>query len=192
MNSYAIFAILLLFAGLAVLVAEVFLPSGGLLFCITAVALITSVSFAYAAWWQSNPAAFWTFCAFLLMMIPAVVIVAFSWLPRTRFGKKILLEAPEPEQLTPYAEQSVRLSQLVGKSGVTNTLLNPGGMVTVEGERHHAFTDGLLLDPGVPIEVVDVRGTRLLVRPPSNKMAAPGDAGDDEAPPLDFDIPEET
>lgn len=189
MNSYAIFAILLLFAGLAVLVAEVFIPSGGLLFCVTAVTLIASVSFAYAAWWQSNPPAFWAFCSFLLMMIPAVVIGAFSWLPRTRFGKKILLEAPDLEQVTPFAAETARLNQLIGKRGVTQTLLSPGGMVAIEGARHHAFTEGLLLDPGVEIEVVEVRGTRLVVRPPVNRPVAPLKSPDEES--LDFEVPQD-
>jgi membrane-bound serine protease (ClpP class) len=191
MNSYAIFAILLLFAGLAVLVAEVFIPSGGLLFCVTAAALITSVGFAYAAWWQSNPAAFWTFCGFLLMMIPAVVIGAFSWLPRTRFGKKILLDAPDLEQLTPFVEETARLTELIGKRGVTQTLLNPGGIVTIDGERHHAFTEGLLLDPGVEIEVAEVRGTRLVVRPPSARTRNSSEAERTPSP-LDFEVPQDS
>jgi len=189
MNSSAVFAILLLFAGLIVLVAEVFIPSGGILFCITTVTLIASVSFAYAAWWQTNPLAFWFFCGFELMMVPAVVIGAFSVLPRTRFGKKILLEAPELDQLTPFAAETARLTQLIGRRGVTQTLLNPGGMVQVAGERHHAFTDGLLLDPGIEIEVVEVRGSRLLVRTAVNSPAADTSFPIPASTPLDFDLP---
>ena len=34
------------------------------------------------------------------------------------------------------------------KTGKTLTLLNPGGLVLVDGERMHAETRGLLLDPG--------------------------------------------
>ncbi len=39
------------------------------------------------------------------------------------------------------------------------TLLSPGGMVRVRDERLHAFTEGVLINMGEPIEVVAVRGT---------------------------------
>lgn len=187
MNSYGIFAILLLLVGIAILAAEVFIPSGGMLFLTTAVVLGASVWFAYAAWWNSNPEAFWIFCGFLLMAVPASLIAAFSLLPRTKFGKKILLDAPDLEQVTPFAKETARLSQLIGSHGVTQTLLNPGGIVVIDGERYHAFTDGLMLDPGVDVEVAEVRGTRLLVRVPSHRAA---DESASETP-LDFDVPQE-
>jgi membrane-bound serine protease (ClpP class) len=189
MDSYAVFAFLLLLAGILILAAEVFIPSGGLLFCVTAISLTASVFCAYAAWWKSNPQAFWSFCGFLLMMVPAVVIAAFTLLPRTKFGKKILLEAPELDHVTPFAKESAHLAQFVGRRGMTQTLLNPGGMVLIEGERHHAFTDGLMVEPGTPVEVAEVRGTRLLVRIPT-KPSGVDSAGASEPAPLDFEIPQ--
>jgi membrane-bound ClpP family serine protease len=187
MDSYAIFAFLLLLAGILVLAAEVFIPSGGLLFCVTLVTLAASICCAYAAWWKTNPQAFWTFCGFLLMMVPATVIAAFLLLPRTKFGKKILLDAPDLDHVTPFAKESARLAQLVGRRGTTQTLLNPGGMVLIDGARHHAFTDGLLIEPGTVVEVAEVRGTRLLVRIPSGARV---DTAPPEAAPLDFELPQ--
>ncbi len=189
MDSYAVFAFLLLFAGIAILAAEVFIPSGGLLFCVMVVTLVASIWCAYAAWWKTSPQAFWGFCGFLLMMIPAALVGAFTALPHTKFGKKMLLEAPELEQVTPFAKESARLAQLVGSRGTTQTLLNPGGMVNINGERLHAFTDGLLVEPGIEVEVAEVRGTRLLVRIPlhhanNHAVASP------EPAPLDFEIPQ--
>jgi membrane-bound ClpP family serine protease len=190
MDSYAIFAFLLLFAGIAVLAAEVFIPSGGLLFCVMVATLAASVCCAYAAWWKSNPQAFWGFCGFLLMMIPAGLVGAFTLLPKTKFGKRILLDAPELEQVTPFAKESARLEQLVGRRGTTQTLLNPGGMVNIDGERLHAFTDGLLIEPGQEVEVAEVRGTRLLVRIPLNHAADNNGTASPEPAPLDFEIPQ--
>jgi membrane-bound ClpP family serine protease len=190
MNSYAVFAILLLIVGILVLAAEVFIPSGGMLFLTTAIVLAASIWCAYAAWWHTYPEAFWIFCGFLLMLVPASLIGAFTLLPRTKFGKKMLLDAPEPEQLTPFAKETERLKRLVGMQGLAQTLLNPGGIVVVDGERYHAFTEGLMLDPGAPVEVVEIRGTRLLVRPPSKRAAAPAGAEPTESPPLDFEVPQ--
>lgn len=186
MDSYAVFAFLLLIAGILILAAEVFIPSGGLLFCVTAVTLTASVCCAYAAWWQSNPQAFWSFCGFLLMMVPAAVIGAFTLLPRTKFGKRILLDAPDLEQVTPFVKESARLAKLVGRRGTTQTLLNPGGIVLIDGERLHAFTDGLMAEPGTVVEVAEVRGTRLLVRISTKPLSA----NSPEPAPLDFEIPQ--
>ena len=187
MDSYAIFAILLLIAGLAVLTAEVFIPSGGLLFCITAIILAGSVYCAYVAWGTTDNRAFFAFCGLLLMLIPTALIGAFSLLPHTRFGKKMLLEAPDLESVTPYVKETARLEQLVGRAGVTQTLLNPGGMVLVDGERYHAFTDGLLLEPQAPVQVVSVRGTRLLVRPATESSWTKRTEAQEL--PFDFEIP---
>src|SRR4029079_1564835 len=133
--------------------------SGGLLFCVMVATLAASVFCAYAAWWKSNPQAFWGFCGFLLMMIPAGLVGAFTLLPRTKFGKRILLDAPDLDQVTPFAKESARLAKLIGRRGTTQTLLNPGGIVLIDGERLHAFTDGLMAVPGTVVEVAEVRGT---------------------------------
>lgn len=189
MDSYALYAFLLLFAGIAILAAEVFIPSGGLLFCVMTVMLIASVVCAYAAWWKTSPQAFFAFCGLLLMLVPSTLVGAFALLPRTKFGKKILLEAPDLDHVTPFAKESARLAELVGRQGQTLTLLNPGGMVSIDGERLHAFTDGLLLEPGTPVEVVQVRGSRLLVRPLSRSATEMAEAPS-EPEPLDFQIPQ--
>ena len=78
--------------------------------------------------------------------------------------------------------------------GQAQTLLNPGGMVLVEGERLHAFTEGILVEPQSPVEVLEIRGTRLLVRPvdrfaPSAEEVAEG--GPQIPRPIDFELPGE-
>ncbi|MBL8850205.1 MAG: NfeD family protein, partial [Planctomycetaceae bacterium] len=92
------------------------------------------------------------------------------------------------------------LGQLIGQAGTAVTPLVPGGMVSVAGERLHAFTEGLLVEAGGDVEVVAVRGTRVLVRPkspehPASSTAEPGGlpvarADAAVAPPLDFDVPQ--
>lgn len=165
MDSNAVFAVLLLIVGLAILCAEIFVPSGGLLGVITFLSLIVSLIFAYRAWGTSHPNVFGVFCVMLLLLVPTVIGFGFYMLPRTSFGKRVLLEAPESKDLTPYAEESRHLENLIGRFGIASTMLNPGGLVIVDGERLHAFSEGLSVDPGQSVEIVDVRGTRVVVRP---------------------------
>ena len=175
MDSNAVFAILLLIVGLSILVAEVFIPSGGLLGITTFFTLIVSLVFAYRAWGTSHPNIFGAFCVLLLLLVPTALGFGLYMLPRTSFGKKVLLEAPELQYLTPFSKESQRIEKLVGQFGTTLTMLNPGGLVNVGGERLHALTEGLSIESGVSIEIVDVRGTRVVVRegiPPDKPLSS--------------------
>jgi membrane-bound serine protease (ClpP class) len=190
--DYGQLAIVLLLAGLGVLVLEVFVPSGGALAIITTITLCLSLVCAYAAWYERYPAMWWTFCGLVVLLIPSTLIGAFVVLPRTRIGKRALLVAPDADDLVPYTEEAARLAKLVGKYGTAVTLMSPGGMVEVQGERVHAFSEGLVIEPGESVEIVEIRGTRVLVRPAEPPESA---AGLEDAPSskqtLDFDLPEE-
>lgn len=189
MDSNAAFAILLLITGIGVLTAEIFVPSGGLLGVITFVALVMSVIFAYRAWGTSHPNYFIAFCGAILVLVPTAVGTAFYILPKTAMGKKILLEAPEAERLTPFAQQAHHLQSLVGQYGRTVSPLTPGGLVMVNGERLHAISEGITIDSNSSIEVIEVHGTRLLVRPASPPAVnASGSA--EPSSRLDFEFPQ--
>lgn len=189
MDSNAVFAVLLLLLGLAVLSAEVFIPSGGLLGLITFISLLVSLGFAYKAWGTSHPNVFWSFCGMLLLLVPTVIGFAFYMLPRTSLGKKVLLEAPEASTLTPYLEETRRLEKLVGQFGTAVTMLNPGGLVNVDGRRLHAISEGLMIDSGESVEVIAVQGSHVVVRAgkPVTRDSASPEMTEENASPLDFD-----
>lgn len=189
MDSNAVFAILLLFVGIGILTAEVFIPSGGLLGLTTFFTLLVSIIFAYRAWGVSSPNIFWAFCALLLVLVPTALGTAFYVLPKTSMGKRVLLEGPTYEEVTPFVEESRHLQQLVGQFGRTVSPLNPGGIVNVNGERLHAFSEGLIVESGSSVEVIDVRGSRLLVRPAEPPVLATGEQAEPSSR-LDFEIPQ--
>ena len=193
-ESYGVYAIVLLIAGLVILVFEVFVPSGGILAVTTTVVLILSACCAFAAWFHEYPAVWWTYCALLVLLIPTTLGSTFYMLPKTSVGKKVLLEAPELSHVEPFVDESARLEKLVGRRGQALTLLNPGGMVLVDGERLHAFSEGILIEPQTEVEVLEIRGTRLLVATVEESASDDevADAGPDAPRPidLDFEMPE--
>lgn len=195
MGTYALLAIVLLIVGLLLLLAEVFVPSGGILGAITIALLIGATFYAWSAWGRSQPRVFWLFLATLLVLVPSTLIGAFRMLPQTRFGKRVLLEAPSPEQLEPFANESARLERFVGRIGEALSVLSPGGMVTIDGNRLHAFTEGLVVEQHEPVRIVAVRGTRVLVRSVSpDELAAlsrPSEKTGRDARSMDFDLPDE-
>lgn len=185
MDGNSLLAIGLLLLGVLLLVTEVFIPSGGLLGLITTGVFISSIVCAWAAWGTSNPPLFWAFVGSLVVIIPSAVVGAFSVLPRTRFGKRMLLEAPTLDQVTPLQEQTARLNRLLGVRGRAVTPLVPGGMVEVDEQRVHALSEGLLIDAGTEIQVISVRGPKVIVRAASEATGAT----DREADPLDLPRP---
>ncbi|OYW20791.1 MAG: hypothetical protein B7Z55_06790 [Planctomycetales bacterium 12-60-4] len=192
-ESYGLLAVLLLVVGLIILVAEVFIPSGGVLAILTTITLCLSLACAYAAWYQRYPAAWWGFCGLVVLTIPTTLGSAFYIFPKTAMGRRVLLEAPDATELEPYADEIARLEQHIGKFGKTLTMLNPGGLVVVGNERLHAFSEGQMVDPGCSIEVLEIRGMRVLVRPgePPDPGPQTNVALTDRNPAVDFDLPTE-
>jgi len=200
--SFEVLAILLFVVGCGLIVAEVFIPSGGMILLMCVVSFLASVWCAYKAWW-GMPWYFGTYVASLVVFIPGILFGLYRLLEDTSMGDRVLLSAPDPEDVTPYQREEEHLLGFVGQRGTAITRLMPGGLVEVDGERLHAFTEGLMIDQAAPVKVVAVRGTRVLVKPSddledlaasdSREDVSRGRASDDDPsnpPPLDFDVPQ--
>jgi len=199
--SYEFLAILLLVVGCGLIVAEVFIPSGGMILVLCVVTFVAAIWFAYKAWWGVSTAYFTTYIVGMVVLIPGLLMGLYKVLNDTKVGDRILLAGPDLDDVTPYQNEQARLVQLVGQAGTAVTPLVPGGMVSVGGERLHAFTEGLLVEQGGEIEVVAVRGARVLVRPRSAASSQSAGANPESVlsalpdvatapPPLDFDVPQ--
>ena len=53
---------------------------------------------------------------------------------------------------------------LIGKIGVTKTILNPEGTIFIHGERWQASTDGEIIKEGEEVEVLELSGLQLTVK----------------------------
>lgn len=198
--NYEFLAILLLILGCGLIIAEVFIPSGGMILVMCVISFVTSFWCAYKAWWGDSPGYFTTYVISLLVLIPGVLAGLYKVLNDTRVGDRILLSGPELQDVTPYQHEEARLTEYLGHRGQTITLLTPGGMVRVNGERLHAVSEGVMIQPGADIEIVAVRGTRVLVREVTGDSDPAVDAETSllaeaeprAAPPapLDFDVPQ--
>lgn len=164
MEFSVLLAFFLLATGLALIVAEVFIPSGGVITALATVCFGFAGYYAYSAWWDSSQPKFWAFTGSALALIPATAALTLWMLSRTRLGNRVLLEAPKREEVDPYARDAEKRSALVGQLGRAVTLMAPGGLVDVGGERHHAVAEGVMLEPGQAVKVVAVRGNRIVVR----------------------------
>jgi len=56
-------------------------------------------------------------------------------------------------------------SDLLSRTGVAITQLRPSGAAFINGKRVDVITEGMLIEPGAAIKVVEVEGIRVVVRP---------------------------
>ncbi len=200
--DYSTLAILFLAVAIVLAFAEVFIPSSGMISVLAVISLLVSIWCAWKAWWETDPTLWWSYVAAVVVLMPSTIGGAFYLLARTRVGRKVMLEAPTPDEVKGYAQQEEHLKQLLGKKGQTLTMLNPGGMVSVAGERHHCESEGMIVDPREDVVVVAIKGNRLVVRkaalveesaPPqttfTDEMTAGRHEAGTESKQLDFELP---
>jgi membrane-bound serine protease (ClpP class) len=160
-----ILVILLVLAGICLIFAELFLPSGGIIAVMCVCCFLASGYFAHKAWYGTQSLYWWIYLGSVALLIPATIVGAFQILTRTALGNRVLLAAPSQDEVTPYQREQQHLTSLINQRGIALNLMTPGGLVKVNGERLHAISDGLMIEPDTEVVVVAVQGTRVHVRP---------------------------
>lgn len=149
-------AIILLLVGCALVVLEVFIPSGGILGLLSGLSILASVIFAFRRDMTSGVA----LLVIAMFAVPSVLALAFKIWPMTPLGKAFLGELPREEDLKPVDTRR----ELVGRWGVARSKMLPSGSVLVDGQWLDAVAQGDAIEPGEPVIVVEVRGNRVVVR----------------------------
>lgn len=157
-----VWIVALLLVGLAVLVLEVFVPSGGVLGFLSVLAIGAAVVMAFM---EQGAAAGLAVLALAFVAVPAVLAFAFRWFPDTPLGRRVLPPPPAAEDVLPAAEHRRRLRELVGRHGRVTSELVPWGEVTIDGLACDALSEGGPIAAGAEVEAVRVEGRGLVVRP---------------------------
>jgi membrane-bound ClpP family serine protease len=157
-----VWIVALLVVGLAVLVLEVFLPSGGVLGFLSVLAIGAAIVMAFT---QQGAAAGLAVLVISFVAVPAVLALAFRWFPDTPLGRRVLPPPPGADDVLPAAEHRRRLRDLVGRWGRVTSELMPWGEVTIDGLVHEAISESGPIAAGAEVEAVAVEGRGLVVRP---------------------------
>jgi len=163
----------LLVVGLAVMVLEVFVPSGGVLGLVSVVAIGAAVVTAFV---EQGTGFGLAVLAVACVAVPTVLGAAFRWFPETPLGRRVLPPPPEPDDVAPHARQRRLLRGLVGLTGRSTSEMLPWGSVTVNGLACEAVAEGGPIAGDTEVEVVGVQGTKLVVRPAGAAGPSPGGA----------------
>jgi membrane-bound ClpP family serine protease len=154
-------AILLLLVGCALVVLEVFIPSGGIIGILSAIAFIGSIVLAFQTSPTTGPTVGLIFAAFTVFAVPALIALAFKYWPKTPMGKAFLGELPTDEEILPHDPRR----ELLGRVGVTRSKMLPSGTVEIDGQMVDAVSQGQAIEPGAYVVVIEVRANRVVVRP---------------------------
>jgi membrane-bound ClpP family serine protease len=151
--------LLLLAFGLIFLIAEVFIPSGGLFGLLAFGCVVLSLWQAF----RHSTAMGLNFLLADFLILPIVVTVALYLWPKTPLARRIFLRPPAPDEIE-LAHAPQRLDVLVGQYGRTLTPLRPSGLVDIDGRRLDALSEDGLIAAGSLVRAVRARGGQIVVR----------------------------
>lgn len=157
-NLTIAYALILL--GLVLLVAEVFIPTGGILSVLSVGALVVGVAITF----NSDPSTGIVTLIALLIVLPVCLGVAFHYWPKTRLGKKLMLTGPQDDEAATNAPVNLELEQLRGRFGKTASWLRPSGVVEFDGRRVDVITEGPMIEPDRWVRCIDVKSGKVVVR----------------------------
>jgi membrane-bound ClpP family serine protease len=159
MDWWLLFAVFLYAVCAALIVAEVFIPSGGLLGMGALVSLISGLTLFF----RHSAVAGWIGVVVALFMVPSLLVLAYKLLPRTRFGRRVLL-APPVRQRGDAISDALELSELLGRTGRVLTTMRPVGMCEFDGRRVECVAEGGYVQKDKKVKVIGVDGTQVTVR----------------------------
>ena len=148
--------VVLQLAGVLIIIAEIFLPSGGLL------ALVAAGLFSYSLFIVFHDISTMAGTYFVLadlIIIPTLLAL----------GLKILARSPATLRETLSSEngvvsQSPELESFMGREGKSVTDLRPGGTAIIDDKRLDVVSRGEYIEKDSNLTVVEVTGNQIIVR----------------------------
>ncbi|AEJ18530.1 NfeD family protein [Gracilinema caldarium] len=116
----------------------------------------------------------------IILAIAAIAVIALMG-PRLRIFDRLTLKTkiegtaggPDPEHAGTSVMEAARVmsdeveenyGDLLGKQGKTISTLRPSGKAEFNGKTYTVEADGVFIEPNKPVEVIRVRGNRIIVR----------------------------
>lgn len=152
-------AYLLIVLGLALLVAEVFIPTGGALFIASSLCILGGVVLTFV---YGDTATGMVTLLSVFVVVPAVAsLMLYIW-PRTPMGRRLILR--DRDEATAQMPVMLELEALRGRYGRALSDLRPAGAVEFDGRRVDAMSEGMMVPVGAWVRCVDVRFGTVVVR----------------------------
>ena len=148
--------IVLQIVGVLVIIAEIILPSGGIL-SLLAIGLIGYS--LYAVFTGVSTTAGIIFLAVDVVMLPVMIVVGLKLLARSPVTLRKSLGSADG-----VTSQSAELDAYTGRRGTASTDLRPSGVAFIEGQRVDVVTRGEYIEKETPVVVTGVQGNQIIVK----------------------------
>ena len=159
-NSSLILAYVLIAVGFLLLVGELFFTSGTLLvLALTAIAAGVGLAF-----YHGSTTGLFTLLGVMIALPVFGGFLARYW-PKTRFGRRMVLAAPDEDATIASMPVNLELERLRGRFGRALSDLRPSGVCDFDGWRVDTITEGMMVEAGQWVRCVDVRAGKVVVRP---------------------------
>lgn len=156
---WLILAVILFLACAVLIIAEVLLPSGGILSIASLICLVSGIVILF----KHSTATGIVGVVVALIMIPAVIIVTYRILPKTKLGQSVFLRPPDRHKGDAIPDTDA-LADILGKTGNVISPLRPVGMVDFQGSRLECVAETGYVENDKVVKVIKVEGTQLTVR----------------------------
>jgi membrane-bound ClpP family serine protease len=165
-SQFIVWAVVLLGMAAALFIAELFVPSGGILGACSLLCLIGGVIMLF---WIDDTIG-------LIGAIVSLIAIPFAFLgalwvwPSTPIGRALTLGGSSDPEDSPYDGQEVpsaakhQATVAIGTVGKTLTALRPVGTCLLDGKRHECLSAAGVIEAGVEVKVVASDGMQIKVR----------------------------
>lgn len=143
------------------LIAELFIPSAGVLFVLSIAGMAIGVALTF---FYSTTAGLLTLLGVFIALPTLGGLILHYW-PRTALGRRFFLTSPSENATVASIPLNKELEELRGRFGRTTSTLRPGGVADFDGRRIDVITEGMMVEPGQWVRCIDVRAGKVVVRP---------------------------
>lgn len=149
--------ILCMVIGVALLVVEVFMPGFGVPGISGLVLILVGI---VITWTQHGPVAGLAVTVISLALAGISISVSIKSAANGKMSRSALFLHSEIATVDHEETEA-----LMGKEGVTATVLNPVGIAEFDGVRLNVLSEGTYMEKGVKVKVTKVEGAKITVRP---------------------------
>ncbi|MFT5052878.1 MAG: membrane-bound serine protease (ClpP class) [Chlamydiales bacterium] len=148
--------ILLFGLGLLLIVAEVLIPSMGIIGLGAALCILGALGWAF----QMDADLGMRLLLAAAVLVPAALMLALKLLPRSPFTKKLMARGFSFDDGRAVDRRDTGLE---GAVGVVEATLRPAGTARIDDRRVDVISRGEMIEAGTRVKVVELRGNRVVV-----------------------------
>ena len=157
LNNVSILSVILFIAGIVFIVIELYQPGFGVFGVMGVILLVICILVTAQTIMQGV-----LLTAIIFIIVVILLILFLAVFSGNRLPKKMVLKESTSAELGFSGTQD--MGYLLGKSGTVISICRPAGYADIDGARYDVVSRGEFIEKGKTIEVIEVEGSRIVVR----------------------------